>query len=51
MYQQGSREQADPNTVRMLQSMTAQIRVKLITGYLAVQLYQEGRAQRGKEKR
>lgn len=34
----------------MLQSMTAQIRVKLITGYLAAQYYQRGRVQAGEDK-
>lgn len=34
----------------MLQSMTAQIRVKLITEYLAVQYYQRGWVQAGEEK-
>lgn len=34
----------------MLQSMTAQIRVKLIKEYLAVQYYQRGWVQAGEEK-
>lgn len=38
------------NNVRMLQSMTAQIRVKLITEYLAAQYYQRRKVQAGGEK-